>query len=98
MLDFYLDTVVIYFIIFLAEGLVFRDTFLKSQEKINNALNIKKEEMEFLQTTMMYLLISCIPGIRLIALVSKIIYTFYPEKVIEALKKEEKNEQSDTRR
>ena len=90
MLKIYLSSVIIYFIIFIAEGLAFRKIFLKSQEKINKSQNIETKRDSYLKTTIDYLIISFIPVIRLISFITKLFMTFYPDKCIEIFKEKEK--------
>lgn len=94
MLKFYLDSVVIYFIIFIATGILFHSEFVKAREKVRKVNKDTSKILGIVITTMFYLFISFIPVIRFLSLYGKIYMTFWTDSYIKLLKetKEKKND------
>jgi hypothetical protein len=92
MLKFYLNTVLIYFIIFISSGILFKKDFIKARDKIRKELYVNSKIQGNAKTTFTYLLISCIPFIRIIFLIGKFMVIFYPDDYIEIAKKNQKKE------
>lgn len=92
MLKFYLDTCVIWWMIFIAEGLLFRDTFLKNTEKLGKYLDdeIGKRE-SFLSTVILYGVVSMIPIFRLVVFIIKWVITFNIDELIKRMDEEKRN-------
>lgn len=89
MLKFYLDSVIIYFIILVVSGIVFHKQFKEGQKKLEDYK--EEEQMGYLNTTLFYLGISFIPVIRLFAVIGKLAIIFNADKCKEILKESEKN-------
>jgi hypothetical protein len=92
MLKFYLNTVLIYFIIFVSSGILFKKDFIKARDKIRKELNDNSKIQGNAQTTFNYLLVSCIPFIRLISLLIKFWLMINPDEYIKIAKKNQKKE------
>ena len=90
MLEFYLDTVAIYFIVYIATGILLRDEFIKARNKLRKELNKEDEVAGYITTTITYLLISFVPIIRLISLIGKMWLTLDPDGYINRVKENEK--------
>lgn len=89
MIKFYLSTVVIWFVIIMANHILFRKEFKKAQKKIKKATNDNSKTYGNIRTTLMYLLISFIPIYRFIELVTYYTMIANPNKMIEIIKKRE---------
>ena len=92
MLKLYLSSVIIYFLIFMSEGIIFKKEFNKAQEIINKHFGEEVKKVGYLKTTISYLLISFIPIIRLITFITKICMTIEPKKFIKLMEESKKNE------
>ena len=94
MLKIYFDSVIIYFAVFIAEGILFRKEYLKSIEKIGKEVRDSEEikKMGYIRTTLSYFLISFIPIMRLIILIAKVLITFNPNETIKLLKEIEERD------
>lgn len=86
MLKIYLDSVIIYFVIFLAEGLLFRKEYRKAQDKLNEYYKREEKRSGYIKTTFVYLLISLVPILRTIVLITKIYITSNIDGFIKFLK------------
>lgn len=71
MLKIYLDSVVIYFIIYMSTGLLFKKDFIKARDRLRKELNDNSKNYGVIRTTLDYLIISFIPVIRFIGLFGK---------------------------
>ena len=71
MIKIYLSTVIIYFIIYIVSGILTRKQFIKARDKFRKETNNNSEIYGIMRTTINYLLISCIPFIRLLVLIGK---------------------------
>lgn len=94
MLKFYLDTCVIWWMIFVAEGLLFNETFIKNIDKLSKYLNkdaSTSKRKSFVNTIIVYWIISMIPIFRLILFMIKLVITFNTDKLIEAMDEEKRN-------
>lgn len=92
MLKIYIESVIIFFVIFLAEGLIFIKEFKKSQAKLNEYYKKDVKKSGVIKTTFYYLLFSLIPILRTIVLITKIYITLSVDKYIEFLKEKEDRE------
>ena len=72
MLKIYLDSVVIYFIIYMSTGLLFKKNFIKARDRLRKELNDNSKKYGVIRTTIDYLIISFIPVIRFIGLFGKV--------------------------
>lgn len=86
MIKFYLSTVAIYFIIYIASGILFRKKYIKARDKLRKATNDNSKIRGYFRTTIDYLLLSFIPFIRLMALIVKYYMVFDTDKCIEVVK------------
>ena len=94
MLKFYLDTCVIWLMIFIAEGLLFRETFIKNTDKLSKYLSkdmSTRKRKSFVNTIIVYCIISMIPIFRLILFMIKLVITFNIDELIEAMDEEKRN-------
>lgn len=71
MFKFYLSTVAIYFIIYIASGILMRKEFIKTRDKLRKELNDSTKIFGNIRTIFNYLLISFIPFIRFCGLIGK---------------------------
>lgn len=71
MIKIYLSTVIIYFAIYIVSGILTRKQFIKARDKFRKETNNNPEIYGIMRTTINYLLISCIPFIRLLVLIGK---------------------------
>lgn len=88
MLKFYISTVIIWFVIFIAEAILTHEDVKKMQDKIRKEFEIEKikvRKYRYIKNTFRYLLISCIPLIRLVVLVIEIYITYDPNVAINLL-------------
>lgn len=94
MLKFYLDSVFIYFLIFMATGILFKSEFVKASEKVRKVNKDTSKRAGVIVTALFYLVLSFIPVIRFLGLYGKIYMTFWTDSYIELLKetKEKKND------
>ena len=71
MLKFYLSTVLIYFIVYMASGILMRKQFIKARDKFRKEMNDNSKIYGNIKTMIDYLLLSFIPLIRLFFLIGK---------------------------
>lgn len=71
MLKFYLETVLIYFLMYIATGILFKKEFIKARDKIRKELNYDSKIQGTIRTTITYLIISFIPFIRFLFIFCK---------------------------
>lgn len=71
MIKFYLNSVMIYFTIYIVSGILMRKQFIKARNKLRKATNTNSKIYGVIRTTIDYLLISFIPFVRLITLILK---------------------------
>ena len=86
MIKFYLSTVAIYFIIYIASGILFKKEYIKARDKLRKATNDNSKIRGYFRTTINYLLLSFIPFIRLMTLIVKYYMVFDTDKCIEVVK------------
>ena len=94
MLKFYLDTCVIWLMIFIVEGLLFRETFIRNTDKLSKYLSkdtSTRKRKSFVNTIIVYWIISMIPIFRLILFMIKLVITFNIDELIEAMDEEKRN-------
>lgn len=89
MIKFYLSTVLIYFIVYVTSGILFKKEFIKARNKLRKELNDNRKIYGNIRTTFTYLLISFIPFIRLCVLISKFYLIIDTKGFIENAKKKE---------
>lgn len=85
MIKFYLITVLIYFIVYITSGLLFRKQFIIARSKLRKAINDNSKIYGIVRTLIIYLLISFIPVIRFLSLVSKYYLVFNTNEYIKAI-------------
>lgn len=91
MLKIYLISCLIWFIILMAQALLFHREFIKARDKIRKETNNDTKIDGYFKTTFAYLLASFIPIYRLFLCHGKFIFVFNPDKVIKAYKEKEDN-------
>lgn len=84
MLKFYLSTVLIYFMIYITSGILFRKQFIIARNKLRKATNDNSKIYGIIKTSIIYLLISFIPVIRFLSLVGKYYLIFNTNEYIKA--------------
>lgn len=89
MIKFYLSTVLIYFIIYIASGILTRKQFIEARNKFRKATNANSKIHGYIRTTIDYLLISFIPIIRLFTLIAKYTFVMNTDEVIKRVKEKE---------
>lgn len=89
MIKFYLSTVVVWFVIIMANHISFHKQFIKARNKIRKATNDNSKTYGYIRTTLMYLIVSFIPIYRFIELVTYHMMIANPNKMIEIIKKRE---------
>lgn len=85
MIKFYLITVLIYFIVYITSGLLFRKQFIIARSKLRKAINDNSKIYGIVRTLIIYLLISFIPVIRFLSLVGKYYLVFNTNEYIKAI-------------
>ena len=98
MLKIYVDSVIIYFIIYMTTGICFRKEYAKARDKVRKELNDNSKKYGVIRTTLLYLIISFIPIIRLIGLVGKYWMVVDPDSYVKKVKEKEaqKNERNNS--
>ena len=91
MLKIYLISCLIWFIILMAQALLFHREFIKARDKFRKETNTDTKIDGYFKTTFAYLLVSFIPVYRLFVCLSKFIFVFNPDKIIKAYKEKEEN-------
>lgn len=86
MIKFYLSTVLIYFVIYIASGILTRKQFIKARDKLRKATNNNSKIYGYIRTTVYYLLISFIPIIRLFVLIGKYYFVANTDEFIKRVK------------
>lgn len=93
MIKFYLSTVLIYFVIYIASGILFKKQFIKARNKFRKATNDNSKVYGYIRTTVNYLLVSFIPIIRLFVLMGKYYFVVNTDEFIKKVKeKSDSNE------
>lgn len=87
---FYLETVCMYFFAYIVIGILFKKHFIKARDKVRKELNDNSKIKGTIETTFYYLIISFIPVIRFIGLVSKWYMIIDTDGYIEMLKERQK--------
>lgn len=93
MLKIYIDTVIIYFVIYMATGILFRKNYIKARDKIRKELNDNSKTYGVIITTITYLIISFIPFIRLIGLIGKFLIMTDPDGYIKICKEKKEDKE-----
>ena len=91
MIKFYLSTVLIYFTIYMASGLLMRKQFIKARDKLRKATNDNSKIHGYVRTAINYLLLSFIPLLRLLFLIGKFYFIFDTDNYIKKIKKKRWN-------
>ena len=91
MLKIYLISCLIWFIILMAQALLFHREFIKARDKFRKETNTDTKIDGYFKTFFAYLLASFIPVYRLFVCLSKFIFVFNPDKIIKAYKEKEEN-------
>ncbi len=93
MIKFYLSTVLIYFMVYITSGILFRKQFIIARNKLRKATNANSKIYGVVRTSIVYLLISFIPVIRFLSLAGKYYLVFNTNEYIKAtIKRNKKNE------
>lgn len=92
MIKFYLSTVAIYFMIYIASGILFKKEFRKARDKVRKELNDNSKINGNIKTTFIYIIISFIPFIRLIGLIGKYYMILNPDEYIKRVKEKVDND------
>lgn len=93
MIKFYLSTVLIYFMVYITSGILFRKQFIIARNKLRKATNANSKTYGVVRTSIVYLLISFIPVIRFLSLVGKYYLVFNTNEYIKAtIERNKKNE------
>ena len=90
MLKIYIESSIIYFVIYIITSMLFKKDFIKARDKMRKELNKNDKIYGYTKTTIMYLLISFMPIIRLTTLIGKLWLIFYTDSFIKRAK-ENKN-------
>lgn len=91
MLKIYLISCLIWFIILMAQALLFHREFIKARDKFRKETNNDTKIDGYFKTTFAYFLASFIPFYRLFLCLGKFIFVFNPDKIIKAYKEKEEN-------
>ena len=91
MLKIYLISCLIWFIILMAQALLFHREFIKARDKFRKETNNDTKIDGYFKTTFAYLLASFIPFYRLFLCLGKFIFVFNPDKIIKTYKENEEN-------
>ena len=91
MLKIYLISCLIWFIILMAQALLFHREFIKARDKFRKETNNDTKIDGYFKTFFAYLLASFIPVYRLFLCLGKFIFVFNPDKIIKAYKEKEEN-------
>lgn len=86
MIKFYLSTVLIYFVIYIASGILLKKQFIKARNKFRKATNDNSKVYGYIRTTVDYLLISFIPIIRLFGIIGKYYFVVNTDEFIKRVK------------
>ena len=86
----YFYSSIIWFIIMLLEGIIFRKQYIKARDKIRKATNDNSKIWNNTQTVIFYLIISFIPVVRFIILFCKVYAMIFPKDIIKSIKEHEK--------
>lgn len=93
MLKFYLSTVLIYFMVYITSGILFRKQFIIARDKLRKAMNDNSKTYGVVKTLIAYLLISFIPIIRFLSLAGKYYLVFNTYDYIKTtMERNKKNE------
>lgn len=92
MLKIYLSSVIIWFLIIIVDGILFKKQFRKSRDILRKYFDDNGKIYGNFKTAINYLLISFIPIIRCVVLISKIYMRTYPQKYIKIIDGIKKNE------
>ena len=90
MLKIYLETVFIYFVVYIATGILFKKEYIKARDKARKELNDNSEIYGVIRTTFTYLIISFIPLIRFLGIFGKMWMIFDIDSYIKRVKKNRK--------
>lgn len=94
MLKIYLISCLIWFIILMAQALLFHREFIKARDKFRKETNTNSKIDGYFKTTFTYLLASFIPVYRLFLCLGKFIFVFNPDKFIENYKVQKESEEN----
>jgi len=95
MLKFYLDTVCVYFVIYIAIGILFKKEFIKARDKVRKELNDNSKIQGTIKTTFNYLIISFIPLIRFIGIFGKMSMIIDTDGYIKRIKEKQESEKKE---
>lgn len=90
MLKIYLETVFIYFVVYIATGILFKKEYIKARDKARKELNDNSEIYGVIRTTFTYLIISFIPLIRFLGIFGKMWMIVDIDSYIKRVKKNRK--------
>lgn len=90
MLKIYLETVFIYFVVYIATGILFKKEYIKARDKARKELNDNSEIYGVIRTIFTYLIISFIPLIRFLGIFGKMWMIVDIDSYIKRVKKNRK--------
>ena len=92
MLKFYLDTCIVWWLIFIAEGLLFKDAYIKNDKKLAKYLGTYTGKRRSVANTILVYWFTCmIPIIRLLIFIIKLVITFNVDGLIKIMEEEKRN-------
>lgn len=94
MLKIYLISCLIWFIILMAQAILFHKGFIKARDKFRKETNTDTKIDGYFKTTFAYLLASFIPVYRLFLCLSKFIFVFNPDICIKNYKVQKEREEN----
>ena len=90
MLKIYLETVFIYFVVYIATGILFKKEYIKARDKARKELNDNSEIYGVIRTIFTYSIISFIPLIRFLGIFGKMWMIVDIDSYIKRVKKNRK--------
>lgn len=94
MLKIYLTSCLIWFIILMAQAILFHKEFIKARDKFRKETNTDTKIDGYFKTTFAYLLASFIPTYRFLLFIGKFIFVFNPDKIIKNYKAQKEKEEN----
>lgn len=94
MLKIYLISCLIWFIIFMAQAILFHKEFIKARDKFRKETNDNTKTEGYFKTTFRYLLASFLPIYRFLLCVGKFIFVFNPDICIKNYRVQKEKEEN----
>lgn len=95
MIKIYIYSVVVWFVLFILTGIVFKKKFKEAQIKIRKFTDWNEEEYGVLKTTILYLIESLIPVRRCLLFFGKLVVIFRTDVFIEFLKEKKEDDKEE---